>query len=266
MSGMRRRQGVAAWRKALHLRCAACGKQTSVTAGTILHGSKLPLIAWFWAVYLMATHSNGISALQLQKQLGSAPTSPRGCCAPSCAAPCRAAARRSLALSRSTRPRSRCDQTDPVCARAARPKQMSSPRLKSKHAPTLRLRDQDFSAPRCMLLPQLPPHIKTTLLLSPPHSAHPRPHAPIRLPSTPSPPKPPPLSHQPSPTTSNPPSHPTPTPSLLSTPPTLPTHLSPSSITSLLKGVHTLYPTLNLRISFAPQRSTSLSAKEVSCA
>ena len=51
--------------------CAACGKQTSVTAGTILHGSKLPLIAWFWAVYLMATHSNGISALQLQKQLGS---------------------------------------------------------------------------------------------------------------------------------------------------------------------------------------------------
>ena len=40
--------------------CAACGRQTSVTAGTILHGSKLPLIAWFWAVYLMATHANGI--------------------------------------------------------------------------------------------------------------------------------------------------------------------------------------------------------------
>ena len=49
--------------------CASCGKQTSVTAGTILHGSKLPLTAWFWAAYLMATHSNGISALQLQKQL-----------------------------------------------------------------------------------------------------------------------------------------------------------------------------------------------------
>jgi hypothetical protein len=49
--------------------CAACGKQTSVTAGTIMHGSKLPLTIWFWAVYLMATHSNGISALQLQKQL-----------------------------------------------------------------------------------------------------------------------------------------------------------------------------------------------------
>ena len=41
-----------------------------MTAGTVLHGSKLPLTLWFWAAYLMATHSNGISALQLQKQLG----------------------------------------------------------------------------------------------------------------------------------------------------------------------------------------------------
>lgn len=50
--------------------CAGCGKQTSVTAGTVMHGSKLPLTAWFWAAYLMATHSNGISALQVQAQLG----------------------------------------------------------------------------------------------------------------------------------------------------------------------------------------------------
>ena len=49
--------------------CAGCGKQTSVTAGTIMHHSKLPLTTWFWAAYLMATHSNGISALQLQRQL-----------------------------------------------------------------------------------------------------------------------------------------------------------------------------------------------------
>ena len=34
------------------------------------HASKLPLTVWFWAGYLMATHSNGISAVQLQKQLG----------------------------------------------------------------------------------------------------------------------------------------------------------------------------------------------------
>ncbi len=50
--------------------CRGCRRQTSVKAGTLLHGSKLPLTVWFWAAYLMATHSNGISALQLQKQLG----------------------------------------------------------------------------------------------------------------------------------------------------------------------------------------------------
>src|SRR5512147_72772 len=54
----------------LHLGMPGCGKQTSVTAGTVMHGSKVPLVAWFWAAYLMATHSNGISALQVQKQLG----------------------------------------------------------------------------------------------------------------------------------------------------------------------------------------------------
>jgi ISXO2-like transposase domain/Transposase zinc-ribbon domain len=49
--------------------CRGCRRQTSVRAGTIMHASKLPLTVWFWAAYLMATHSNGISALQLQKQL-----------------------------------------------------------------------------------------------------------------------------------------------------------------------------------------------------
>ena len=49
--------------------CADCRKQASVTAGTVMHGSKLVLTAWFWTAHLMATHSNGISALQLQKQL-----------------------------------------------------------------------------------------------------------------------------------------------------------------------------------------------------
>lgn len=65
--------GVRGWdlaTKAWTHECAACHKQTSVTAGTVMHGSKLPLTVWFWAAYLMATHSNGISALQVQKQLG----------------------------------------------------------------------------------------------------------------------------------------------------------------------------------------------------
>ena len=39
-------------------------------ASALLHRTKLSLMVWFWAAYLMATHCNGISALQLQKQLG----------------------------------------------------------------------------------------------------------------------------------------------------------------------------------------------------
>src|SRR5277367_6249768 len=50
--------------------CLDCGRQTSVTAGTIMHRSKLPLTAWFWAAHLMTTHSNGMSPRQLEDQLG----------------------------------------------------------------------------------------------------------------------------------------------------------------------------------------------------
>src|SRR6201997_3958059 len=35
-----------------------------------MHRSKLPLTVWFWAAHLMATHSNGMSAVQLEAQLG----------------------------------------------------------------------------------------------------------------------------------------------------------------------------------------------------
>ena len=64
--------------KAFTYECAACGRQTSVTAGTIMHGSKLPLTVCFWAAYLMATHSNGISASQMQRQLALGSYIPRG--------------------------------------------------------------------------------------------------------------------------------------------------------------------------------------------
>lgn len=50
--------------------CADCGRQTSVTAGTIMHRTHLPLRTWFLAAHLVATHSNGISALQLMGKLG----------------------------------------------------------------------------------------------------------------------------------------------------------------------------------------------------
>jgi transposase-like protein len=47
-----------------------CRKQTSVIAGTIMHRTHLPLRQWFLAAHLVTTHSNGISALQLQAKLG----------------------------------------------------------------------------------------------------------------------------------------------------------------------------------------------------
>ena len=50
--------------------CTACGRQTSVTAGTVMHGTCLPLRTWFWAAYLVSTFHPGISAKQLQRQLG----------------------------------------------------------------------------------------------------------------------------------------------------------------------------------------------------
>src|SRR5205085_6817708 len=62
-------------RKAFRLRnrplyqCASCRHQTSVTAGTVFHKSKLPLRMWFWAIFLVARHKKGISALQLQADL-----------------------------------------------------------------------------------------------------------------------------------------------------------------------------------------------------
>jgi hypothetical protein len=62
----------AAWAlrgKAHTFECAGCGRQTSVTAGTVMHGSKLALTTWFQAVWLMATHKNGFSARQMREQL-----------------------------------------------------------------------------------------------------------------------------------------------------------------------------------------------------
>lgn len=53
-----------------HWECKDCRYQVSLTAGTIFHNTRLPLVTWFWAVYLLATQSKSLSILQLQKDLG----------------------------------------------------------------------------------------------------------------------------------------------------------------------------------------------------
>ena len=50
--------------------CAKCRYQISLTSGTILHRTKIPLTYWFWAAYLMTTDKRGVPALLLQRQLG----------------------------------------------------------------------------------------------------------------------------------------------------------------------------------------------------
>lgn len=45
--------------------CSACHYQVSITAGTLLHKTKLPLTTWFWAMYLVAHDKRGKSALSL---------------------------------------------------------------------------------------------------------------------------------------------------------------------------------------------------------
>jgi len=52
------------------LKCKANGHHTYLTAGTIMHGSRQPLLTWFWAAYFMTTETPSISAVQLQRQLG----------------------------------------------------------------------------------------------------------------------------------------------------------------------------------------------------
>ena len=50
--------------------CNSCRYQFSVTAGTIMHDSHLPLRKWFLAIYLMCESKKGVSANQLKRSLG----------------------------------------------------------------------------------------------------------------------------------------------------------------------------------------------------
>ena len=39
--------------------CKSCHRQSSITAGTVLHRTRLPLTVWFWAIYLAARGKRG---------------------------------------------------------------------------------------------------------------------------------------------------------------------------------------------------------------
>lgn len=50
--------------------CTSCHYQASLTAGTVMHGTRKPLRLWFLAMYLFVSSKRGISALELQRELG----------------------------------------------------------------------------------------------------------------------------------------------------------------------------------------------------
>src|SRR2546423_9648770 len=54
------------------LKCAnnKCYKKFSVTVGTVMEASNIPLTTWLPAMYIIMAHKKGISSVQLAKDLG----------------------------------------------------------------------------------------------------------------------------------------------------------------------------------------------------
>lgn len=50
--------------------CAGCRRQSSVTSGTVLHKTHMPLTQWFLAFYFVSQDKRGISAAALMSMLG----------------------------------------------------------------------------------------------------------------------------------------------------------------------------------------------------
>jgi transposase-like protein len=62
--------GLVCDRRLKRYQCRQCGHQATVSAGTIMQASKLPLTIWFLAFYLIGQAKTSISSLQLSRQLG----------------------------------------------------------------------------------------------------------------------------------------------------------------------------------------------------
>ena len=51
-------------------RCKECRKHFSVRTGTVLAESKVPLHKWLWAIYMLHTARQGVSSLQMAREIG----------------------------------------------------------------------------------------------------------------------------------------------------------------------------------------------------
>ena len=64
-------EGGNAWKTCRGLfHCRQCGRQTSPTAGTIFHRTRMPLRLWFHAIWHITNQKYGANALGLQRILG----------------------------------------------------------------------------------------------------------------------------------------------------------------------------------------------------
>src|SRR4051812_18793673 len=50
--------------------CNRCKRQVGLTAGTVFHGTKLPLTTWFLAIYQLSQSKGGMSSIELARRLG----------------------------------------------------------------------------------------------------------------------------------------------------------------------------------------------------
>jgi len=52
------------------IHCRLCGHQTSLTAGTIFHGTRKPLILWFHVIWWVVAQKTGVSASNMTNFMG----------------------------------------------------------------------------------------------------------------------------------------------------------------------------------------------------
>jgi hypothetical protein len=49
--------------------CKRCRAKISLTAGTVFHKTRTPLVKWYWLIYTMAMHKVGVSISEMQRVL-----------------------------------------------------------------------------------------------------------------------------------------------------------------------------------------------------
>ena len=57
------------WRRGVYSKCAKCNKSFSVLVGTIFENTKISLVKWFMAMYLLSSHKKGVSSHQVARDI-----------------------------------------------------------------------------------------------------------------------------------------------------------------------------------------------------